>query len=74
MKKLNQIMNEIITLTTEIETKYPELYRYLEETPIHLCEGKEKVICSDDLEQYLETLRDQLNHHKETHISKGGKI
>ena len=67
MKKLNDLMHEIIELTTEIETKYPELYKYLDETPFHICETKEKAISSKDLEQYLETLKDQLNHHKETH-------
>ena len=60
-------MQEIIQLTTEIETKYPELYNYLEETPLALCETKEKTISTDDLKEYLETLKAQLQHHIETH-------
>ena len=71
MKKISQLMNEIMVLTAEIETVYPELYQYLDETPVHLGETKEKAISTDDLKQYLQTLKDQLNHHKETHKNKG---
>lgn len=67
MKNLTQLMEEIIQLTTEIETKYPELYQYLDETPISICDTKVKTICTDDLKEYLETLKSQLQHHLETH-------
>lgn len=70
MKDLNQLMLEIIQLTTNIETNYPELYNYLGETPISLGQGKEKEFSSEDLKQYLETLKAQLRHHIETHRSK----
>lgn len=71
MKTLQSLMQEIIVLTTEIETKYPELYKYLGETPISICETEQKTVCLDDLKQYLETLKEQLRHHIETH--KNGK-
>lgn len=67
MKTLNQLMQDIIQLTAEIETRYPELYKYLNETPLELCETRGKVICTEDLKDYLETLRSQLKHHIETH-------
>ena len=67
MKQINQLMQEIIQLTTEIETNYPELYKYLDETLITICETKKEIICTDDLKQYLETLKAQLLHHIETH-------
>lgn len=67
MKQLHQLMQEITLLTTEIETKYPELYKYLDETPITICETKEQTICTDDLKKYLETPKAQLQHHIETH-------
>lgn len=67
MKQLNQLMQEITLLTTEIETKYPELYKYLDETPLLLDETKEEAISVNNLEQYLETLKTQLLHHIETH-------
>ena len=69
MKKLNELMQEIIQLTTLIETDYPELYKYLDETPISVCNTEEKTICVKDLVQYLETLKQQLNKHINTHKS-----
>jgi len=67
MKTLSNLMQDIIQLTTEIETKYPELYRFLGETPVEICNTPAKTICTDDLKEYLETLRAQLQHHIETH-------
>jgi hypothetical protein len=67
MKKLSELMQEVIKLTTEIETTYPELYKYLEETPITICETEEKTICTEDMKEYLRTLKSQLQHHVETH-------
>jgi len=67
MRTLNELMQEIIQLTTLIETNYPELYKYLSETPLDLTEAKAGNINTDDLKHYLETLRSQLQHHIETH-------
>ncbi|MCA6439291.1 MAG: hypothetical protein IM562_05900 [Chitinophagaceae bacterium] len=60
-------MQQIILLTTKIETEYPELYRYLDETPLIISDGKEAQICLADLEKYLETLKGQLEHYIDTH-------
>ncbi|MDX2174415.1 MAG: hypothetical protein SFY56_15035 [Bacteroidota bacterium] len=70
MTTLHNLMQEIITITTEIETKYPELYKYLSETPLTLGEANEKTINTNDVKQYLETLKSQLQHHIETHKNK----
>lgn len=70
MKTLNQLMQEIIRLTTQIETNYPELYKYLSETPLALHEAPEKTVDTIELERYLETLKSQLLHHIETHHNK----
>ncbi len=67
-------MLEIVQLTTNIETNYPELYSYLGETPLTVGETKEKTVSTDDLKQYLETLKAQLRHHIETHRSKKNEI
>lgn len=72
MKTLNNLMQDVIELTTEIETKYPELYRYLGETPMSICDTEEKTICMEDLKKYLETLKEQLKHHIETHKKANG--
>lgn len=70
MKKLNELMQEIILLTTNIETDYPELYRYLDETPLVICDTEEKTICLADMEKYLESLKEQLEHHITKHTSR----
>ena len=67
MKSIQQLMHDIIQLTTEMETNFPELYNYLDETPLTLGEIKEKEISTQDLAQYLETLKTQLQHHIATH-------
>lgn len=67
MKKINQLMEQIIQISSEIETQYPELYKYLDETPITICKAPEKEICLADLESYLNTLKNQLNNHIATH-------
>lgn len=70
MKTLNQLMQDIIRLTTEIETNYPELYKYLNETPLYLSETTSKKVHTTELKQYLETLKSQLRHHIENHTNK----
>ena len=67
MKALHNLMQEVIQLTTEIETKYPELYKYLGETPLSIGEAKYKSINTHDLKEYLATLKSHLQHHIETH-------
>jgi len=70
MESLNKLMQEIIAITTIIETKYPELYQYLSETPLSITDVKEKAINTNDLKEYLATLKSQLEHHIETHKNK----
>lgn len=70
MKTLHQLMQEIIQLTTNIETNYPELYKYLNETPMEIGSTSAKTIHTSDLEEYLVTLKLQLKHHIETHKNK----
>jgi len=60
-------MQKVMEITAEIETKYPELYKYLDETPFHICQTENKSMCTDDLEEYLQTLVEQLQHHIQTH-------
>lgn len=66
MKKLQQLMNEIIQITSNMETNYPELHQHLSETPMTL-EDCGKEICVSDLENYLETLKKQLLNHIQSH-------
>jgi hypothetical protein len=72
MKRVSKLMQEIIRITSDIETKYPELYRYLDETPLSLGGEAKKEITTKDLENYLNTLREQLHEHIDMHRQKKG--
>lgn len=67
MKDLNKIVTEIEKLTTTIETKYPELYRSLDENPITIPTKKHPQVDRESMREYLESLRQMLKHYKETH-------
>ena len=67
MKNLNALMQNIIELTTVIETKYPELYKYLDETPLSIGKHPEKEISTTDLQSYLQTLKTLLEDYIQTH-------
>ncbi len=53
MKDLRQVVTEIEKLTTNIETNYPELYRYLDENPMTIPAKKHRHIDKEAMEEYL---------------------
>lgn len=67
MKNLQNILQEITQLTTNIETNYPELYRYLDEIPLTLPTMDKPHMDKQVLESYLKSLEQLLRHHLETH-------
>ena len=70
MEDLHQIQNEITQLTTTIETNYPELYRTLDENPMTLPVVNHPHIDKKVMQEYLESLKQLLKHHLETHKNK----
>ena len=70
MKNLQKILQEITQLTTNIETNYPELYRYLDENPLTLPTMDKPHMDKQVLESYLKSLKQLLRHHLETHQDK----
>ncbi len=70
MKNLHSLLTEITQLTTTIETNYPELYRSLDENPMTIPAVKHPHIDKDIMEEYLESLKQLLEHHLETHNNK----
>ena len=67
MKALHKLMQEVVKLTTLIETEYPELYKFLDETPLSIGKHPEKEVTIADLKSYLQTLKSQLEEHIKTH-------
>jgi|31_taG_2_1085359.scaffolds.fasta_scaffold00002_250 division protein CdvB (Snf7/Vps24/ESCRT-III family) len=66
MKISQKILTEISQITREIEDKYPELQKYLDELPITLSDDDNKVEKMDEkmLKEYLENLKSIVKKYK----------
>ncbi|ASO07778.1 MULTISPECIES: hypothetical protein [Arenibacter] len=71
MNNLRKVLGEISELTTDIETNYPELYRSLDENPLTIPAKNHPQVNKDDLKEYLESLKELIKHHLETHRNNG---
>jgi hypothetical protein len=67
MKTLQDIENQIITLTTSIEVNYPELYETLDENPITIPSKVHPDMNIKIMEDYLESLKQILKQYTKTH-------
>lgn len=70
MKQLQGILKEITQLTYTIEANYPELYRTLDENPMTIPATEHPHINKEVMQEYLESLKQLLEHHLETHKNK----
>lgn len=70
MKGLHNLLREISEITTNIETNYPELYRTLDENPMTIATSNHPHVDKMAMQDYLESLKQLLKHHLETHINK----
>jgi hypothetical protein len=67
MNTLKDLLTEITQLTYNIETNYPELYRTLDENPMTIPATSHPHIDKEVMQDYLESLKQLLKHHLETH-------
>lgn len=67
MKTLQDIENEILELTTTIESNYPELYAQLGENPITIPSKKHPKMNISIMVDYLESLKQILKQYTKTH-------
>lgn len=70
MTNSSSILNKITQLTSNIETNYPELYRFLDENPLTLPNESHPNLDQNTLRSYLDSLKQLLKHHLETHKTK----
>ena len=70
MKSLQDIENQIITLTTSIEVNYPELYAMLDENPMTIPTEIHPDMNVSIMEEYLESLKEILKQYIKTHKKK----
>ncbi|WP_188461660.1 hypothetical protein [Bizionia arctica] len=67
MKTVKDLLSEISTLIRDIETNYPEVYKYLDENPDTIPNMDHPEISTEDLEIYLATLKDLVLKYKKNH-------
>ncbi|MGM0478293.1 MAG: hypothetical protein ACQERC_03640 [Bacteroidota bacterium] len=70
MKRLQKLTKEINDLTMKIEQEYPELYQHLNETPIDIPSNDYSKLDTQNFSEYLDSLKEILKHHIETHENK----
>ena len=68
MESITRLLNQINFITLEIETKYPEIYKFLDEDTLTLPFREHPKINAEILLDYLQSLKQLLSHHKETHL------
>lgn len=67
MKSLQELITDITKLTVFIETHYPELYQFLNESPSTIPFSSHPDINIPIMKGYKESLKELLKHHIETH-------
>lgn len=67
MKNLQKSVNQIIKITNNIETNYPELYAVLDETPLTIPYQVSPNMNIAIMEDYLDSLQQILNHYIKNH-------
>lgn len=58
---------EINKLTLRIEQDYPELYQYLDETPLTIPSNEHPQLTEKTFADWLDSLKELLEHHIEHH-------
>jgi len=66
MKSLANVLTEITLLTNRIRDDYPELYELLEENKVTI-EAVGKEVTGDEFAEYLEAMKEKLEHYIENH-------
>ena len=70
MKRLQKLTQEINELTLKIEEEFPELYTFLNETPITIPSSKHPNMDIKNFSDYLDSLKQILEHHIENQSHK----
>ena len=70
MDELQSIQKKITQLTFTIESKYPELYRFLDEEPSTIPNLARPEIDIKIMKDYFEGLQQIFEHYKDTRVNK----
>ncbi len=64
----SKLMQDTILLAAEIAATYPELYIFLDETPLLAGYNNDKDVLATELVEYNETLQMQLLNYAQSHM------
>jgi hypothetical protein len=71
MKTKTELENSIISVTTKINQKFPELTKYINEMPVNISENNQEEINTKNLNEYHNSLVELLEKYSKTHTSIG---
>lgn len=74
MREIAETMTEITQLTSNIQTNYPELYRFVDENPLTLQPDGRPSINKLVLAEYLDTLKTMLRRRLKQHTQGQDRI
>jgi len=68
MKTRQHVLKDLSSLIYKIESEYPELYKFLDESPVTIPVERHPNIDAQALETYFEGLQQLLKEYKKTHL------
>jgi hypothetical protein len=71
MKTKTELEHSIISVTTKINQKFPELTKYINEMPVNISENNQEEINTKNLIDYHNSLVELLEKYSKTHTSMG---
>lgn len=71
MKTKTELEHSIISVTTKINQKFPELTKYINEMPVNISENNQEDINTKNLNEYDNSLVELLEKYSKTHTSMG---
>ncbi|WP_053976543.1 hypothetical protein [Mangrovimonas xylaniphaga] len=67
MKNVHELLTKIADITRDIETNYPEVYKYLNEDPMTIPNMEHPSVDETELREYLASLEMLLEKYKKDH-------
>jgi len=73
MKTKEELEQDIIRITTEINQVFPELSKYLKEINVKVSEKDQEDVNIENLKEYYSTLEEMVKKYSKTHTSKDAR-
>ncbi|MBT8187552.1 MAG: hypothetical protein KJO73_07680 [Croceitalea sp.] len=64
---MRELLSQIVALTNKIKAKYPELYQFLDESPLTLPTKTHPTIDLESMKEYRDSLIEMLVNYSKTH-------